>query len=131
LDRKLRRMIRCVLIDSRKLPPMARSAGRIPGSPIAPLAERPAPRRLDFETLLGNAIQKRVRVKLAYGRERHLRVFEPYVVFRGKAGKIYVSGWQVRNPAELKAPSQPESFEIGLIGALSVTNVLCTAIPTF
>jgi predicted DNA-binding transcriptional regulator YafY len=110
---------------------MRNSSVRLPKPTPRPLDRYAVPRRLDLEAALRRAIQKRVRVKFSYEQERHLRLFEPYAIFRDVDCLMHVYGWQVRNPAQPNEPSRLAHFEIGRIGALALTHATMTSSATF
>jgi hypothetical protein len=109
-----------------------RNSSLRPSNPaLRPVDRYTVRRRLDLEAALSSAIQKHVRVKFSYEQERHLRLFEPYAIFRDWDALMHVNGWQVRNPGQPNEPSRLQSFEIGRIGALVLTAATITASATF
>jgi len=84
----------------------------------------PAPRRLDFERLLCDAIAKEKLVSLKYPGDIRAREFEPGVVFHSSKNrdKINVGGCQIINPNEIGENMTPHYFEVGKIVSLTVTD---------
>ena len=88
-------------------------------------------RDLRPEAALFTAIRRRVRVKFSYGQERHLRIFEPFAIFRDMDNLLQVYGWQVRNPGQTNEPATLRRFEIARLGALALTDATITASAIF
>lgn len=87
----------------------------------AKFEQRPAPRRLEYEQLLCNAIRAGMAVELRYQKagempDRDFRTFGPDVVYHSEQEKTCVSGEQVSGrPA-------PRNFEIGRIVDLRIST---------
>lgn len=84
----------------------------------------PAPRRLDFERLLCEAIDKEKLVSLRYEGDLQAREFEPGIVFHSQKNrdKINVGGCQIKNPNTYGEDMTPHYFEVGKIAMLALTE---------
>lgn len=101
--------------------------GKPPKKPRNPFAVAPAPRpaaprRLDLERAIGDAIDARRLVSLRYDDDVLARTFQPAALYHSSGDKVCVTGIQISNPAEPRSNGEPRVFEVGRMRWVEVTG---------
>lgn len=105
--------------------PFALPKAKKPKALTLPKVEKPpAPRRIDFERTLRDAIEKEKLVSLKYPGDIQAREFEPGAVYYSSRNpqKVNVGGCQITNPNDTRENMQPHVFEVGKIVSLALTE---------
>lgn len=91
-------------------------------SAVAPAPRPSAPRRLDFERVIGEAIDARRLMSLRYDDDLLARTFQPAALYHSSGDKVCVTGIQISNPAEPRSNGEPRVFEVGRMRGVEVTD---------
>ena len=90
-----------------------------------------ADRDYHIEQEVSFAIRHRRIVRLRYDLDLRDRVFEPYVLFKDKQGRVMVGGRRVLDENDLFKPPAMRQFEVGLVNNLEVTEETFEVDPGF
>jgi hypothetical protein len=112
------------------------SGGKPPKAPRNQFAAKaapapPAPRRLDFERIVAEAIDARRLLSLHYDDDMMARTFQPAVLYHSSGDKVCVSGLQIGNPVEPRENGEPRVFEVGKMRSVEVTDQPFGQLVTF
>ncbi len=91
----------------------------------------PAPRNLNFETLLCQAIRERRVVEFKYDDDLQSRTFEPAAVYTSAKNKVCVSGVQLTDRNDPIDQHKPQNFEVGKMTTLRITDANFQPDPRF
>lgn len=81
-----------------------------------------APRRIDLERILCDAMAKKVLVHLRYDDDVASRSFQPEVLYHSTTHKVLVAGVQVNNPEKPLDQLEPRFFEVGKMTSVTITD---------
>lgn len=109
-----------------KRPTRGIRAPRLPKSPFkaspSPTSTPAAPRRFDFERLIGEAIDARRLLSISYDDDFAPRTFQPSALYHSTSDKVCVTGIQIRNPAMVAENGEPRVFEVGKMRNVAMTD---------
>ncbi len=83
---------------------------------------KPVDRDYHVEQEMSFAIRNKRIVRLRYDLDLRDRVFEPYVLFKSRDGRVMVGGRRVLDENDLFKPPAMRQFEVGLVNNLEVTE---------
>lgn len=89
---------------------------------VAPAPKPPAPRRVDFERVIGDAIDARRLLSLRYDDDVLARTFQPAALYYSSGDKVCVTGIQISNPADSRSNGEPRVFEVGRMRGVEITD---------
>ena len=90
-------------------------------------------RNAEFERIITEAIDKKVRILLRYEAAVNERTFEPAALYYSTKDRLQVnvSGVQVRDSAKPNAPVAPRVFEVAKISKITLTSKTFKPDPRF
>ena len=99
-------------------------APRQPKSPFraSPAPTPAAPRRFDFERVIGEAIDARRLLSIRYDDDFAPRTFQPSALYHSAGDKVCVTGIQIHNPGVVGENGEPRVFEVGKVRSVEMTD---------
>ncbi|PPD00483.1 MAG: hypothetical protein CTY31_05030 [Hyphomicrobium sp.] len=82
----------------------------------------PAPRNLNFQARLCDAVKNRLLVRIRYKDDHAERLIAPYGVYRSTKDKYLLASTQIDNPEKPLDRWEPRNLEVGLMTSVVVTD---------